>query len=107
MLVACSVGGLIGGVSKACKEIKPKLKIFGVEPQLADDLAQSFVKGERVTLSGMSRLFYLFTTIKQLFSKRILNPLSAGKLWWNFFGLWWEGFAALIVTLHLFPGHGH
>ena len=52
VLVACSVGGLLGGISKAFKEISPNIKVFGVEPKLADDLAQSFEKSERVMLSG-------------------------------------------------------
>lgn len=52
VLVACSVGGLLGGMSKAFKEACPNIKVFGVEPKLADDLAQSFDKGERIMLSG-------------------------------------------------------
>ena len=52
VIVACSVGGLLSGIATACKAINPNLKVFACEPQAADDLAQSFEKGERVGLDG-------------------------------------------------------
>jgi len=56
VIVACSVGGLLSGIATACKQIKPNIKIFACEPQAADDLAQSFEKGERVGLDGWYKI---------------------------------------------------
>ena len=56
MIVACSIGGMIGGISKACKQINPNIKVFACEPELANDLTQSFEKGEKVALKGTDYL---------------------------------------------------
>ena len=50
LLAPCSGGGLFAGVATAAKEIKSTLKCFPVEPEVADDTRQSFVKGERVSI---------------------------------------------------------
>lgn len=50
VIAPCSSGGLLGGVSFACKQIKPSIKAFGCEPEEADDLAQSFQNGQRTEL---------------------------------------------------------
>ncbi|XP_066933189.1 serine racemase-like [Clytia hemisphaerica] len=51
ILVACCFGSLISGIAKACKSVKPDIKIFAVEPERANDIAMSFEKGERVELT--------------------------------------------------------
>lgn len=43
-------GGLISGCSIAAKAICPEMRVFGVETEGADDVAQSLAKGERVTI---------------------------------------------------------
>jgi threonine dehydratase len=50
--VACPVGGggLLCGTAIAAKGVKPGIKVFGVEPALADDVAQSFRTGQRVSI---------------------------------------------------------
>ncbi len=44
-----SGGGLLGGVAAAVKQLSPKAKVFGVEPELAGDTAESFRTGKIVT----------------------------------------------------------
>jgi threonine dehydratase len=51
LLAPCSGGGLFAGVAMAAKELKPGIRCFPVEPETADDTRQSFVKGERVSIS--------------------------------------------------------
>jgi threonine dehydratase len=43
-------GGLIGGTAVAAKGLRPQIRVFGVEPEGADDVRQSVEKGERVTI---------------------------------------------------------
>ena len=47
-----SGGGLLGGVSAAIKQANPKVKVIGVEPELANDAAQSFRAGHIVGLTA-------------------------------------------------------
>lgn len=49
VLVPVSGGGLLSGVATAVKEIHPAAKVFGVEPELAGDAAQSFRENQIVT----------------------------------------------------------
>ncbi len=44
-----SGGGLLSGVAAAVKRLRPDAKVFGVEPELAGDTAESFRTGEIVT----------------------------------------------------------
>ena len=44
-----SGGGLLSGVATAVKRVRPNAKVFGVEPELAGDTAESFRTGEIVT----------------------------------------------------------
>lgn len=49
VLVPVSGGGLISGVATAVKELLPRVRVVGVEPELAGDAAESMDAGERVT----------------------------------------------------------
>lgn len=49
VLSPVSGGGLLSGVAAAVKQIRPESRVFGVEPELAGDTAESFKKGEIVT----------------------------------------------------------
>jgi threonine dehydratase len=49
VLSPVSGGGLLGGVSAAVKQLSPRTKVFGVEPELAGDTAESFRTGKIVT----------------------------------------------------------
>jgi threonine dehydratase len=44
-----SGGGLLGGVAAAVKQLSPNTKVFGIEPELAGDTAESFRTGQIVT----------------------------------------------------------
>jgi threonine dehydratase len=50
--ILCPVGGggLLCGTAVAAKGLKPGLKVIGVEPAVADDVAQSFRAGRRITI---------------------------------------------------------
>jgi threonine dehydratase len=49
VLVPVSGGGLLSGVAAAVKQLSPKTRVFGVEPELAGDTAESFRTGSIVT----------------------------------------------------------
>jgi threonine dehydratase len=51
-VVLCPVGGggLLCGTAVAAKSLKPGIKVIGVEPALADDVAQSFRAGKRISI---------------------------------------------------------
>src|ERR1700722_11919535 len=44
-----SGGGLLSGVAAAVKQLSPKTRVFGIEPELAGDTAESFRDGKIVT----------------------------------------------------------
>jgi threonine dehydratase len=50
LVVCISGGGLLAGCATIAKSIRPGIRIFGVEPELANDTALSFAAGERVTI---------------------------------------------------------
>jgi threonine dehydratase len=49
VLVPVSGGGLLSGVATAVKRLRPNVKVFGIEPELAGDTAESFLTGKIVT----------------------------------------------------------
>ena len=55
LAVCIGGGGLISGTAIIAKSINPNIRIFGVEPEVANDTWQSFRKGERVELSPPPR----------------------------------------------------
>jgi threonine dehydratase len=46
VLTPVSGGGLLSGVSAAVKQLNPRVRVFGVEPELAGDAAESFRTGK-------------------------------------------------------------
>ncbi len=50
LVVCIGGGGLMSGSATIAKSMRPGIRIFGVEPELANDTWQSFRKGERVTI---------------------------------------------------------
>ena len=46
----CGGGGLLSGVSLAAKGINPAIRLYGVEPELGNDMQRSLEKGEPVTI---------------------------------------------------------
>lgn len=49
LLAPVSGGGLLSGVAAAVKQTNQKIKVFGIEPELAGDTAESFRTGKIVT----------------------------------------------------------
>ncbi|HEX8713189.1 MAG TPA: threonine/serine dehydratase [Terracidiphilus sp.] len=49
VLSPVSGGGLLSGVAAAVKQMRPESKVFGIEPELAGDTAESFRSGKIVT----------------------------------------------------------
>jgi threonine dehydratase len=49
VLAPVSGGGLLSGVAAAVKRLRPQTKVFGIEPELAGDTAESFRTGKVVT----------------------------------------------------------
>jgi threonine dehydratase len=52
VLSPVSGGGLLSGVAAAVKQLKPSVKVYGVEPELAGDTAASFRTGRIVEWSA-------------------------------------------------------
>jgi len=50
LLTPASGCGLLAGCAVAAKHLRPQIRIFGVEPETANDTWQSFRKGERVEI---------------------------------------------------------
>ncbi len=57
-VILCPVGGggLLCGTAVAAKAVRPGIKIIGVEPALADDVAQSFRAGRRISIPTPSTI---------------------------------------------------
>jgi len=50
LLVPVSGAGLIAGSATAARHLRPKIRVFGVEPETGNDVALSLQKGERVSI---------------------------------------------------------
>jgi threonine dehydratase len=52
-VILCPVGGggLLCGTAVAAKALNPKIRILGVEPELGDDVTQSFRAGRRIAIA--------------------------------------------------------
>jgi threonine dehydratase len=51
VIIACvGGGGLLSGSATAAKGVRPDIRVFGVEPELANDTFLSFQRGERVAI---------------------------------------------------------
>lgn len=50
LVVPVSGGGLIGGWATAARHLRPEIRIYGVEPESADDTRRSLSAGERVVV---------------------------------------------------------
>ncbi len=50
LLVPVGGGGLLAGCAVAAAHLRAGIAIYGVEPEAGDDFAQSFARGERVTI---------------------------------------------------------
>ena len=51
LLVPLGGGGLLAGTLIVAQELRPKMKVFGVEPELANDWYQSLQRGKPVEIS--------------------------------------------------------
>jgi threonine dehydratase len=51
LVVCVSGGGLIGGWATAARHMRPEIRIYGVEPETADDTKQSLFAGRRVEVA--------------------------------------------------------
>jgi len=50
LVICIGGGGLLAGCATIAKSINPNIRVFGVEPELANDTWQSFRKGEHVEI---------------------------------------------------------
>jgi threonine dehydratase len=50
LVVCVGGGGLLSGCATIAQAMRPGIRVFGVEPELANDTFLSFAKGERVTI---------------------------------------------------------
>jgi threonine dehydratase len=51
LLVCTGGGGLTAGCAIAAVELRPRIAIYGVEPEAGDDFVRSLARGERVTIA--------------------------------------------------------
>ena len=56
IVVPVGGGGLISGILSAVKNIKPSVRVIGVEPETANDTFLSLQKGEITAISGISTI---------------------------------------------------
>lgn len=54
VIVSIGGGGLIGGIATAVKEMKPSVRVWGVETEGADCMAKSLAAGQIVTLTAIT-----------------------------------------------------
>ena len=51
LIICVGGGGLASGCSTIAKDLNPAIRCYGVEPELGNDVWQSFRRGERVTIA--------------------------------------------------------
>ena len=51
LVVCVSGGGLIGGWATAARHMRPSIRVYGVEPESADDTKQSLAAGKRIEVA--------------------------------------------------------
>lgn len=56
LLVCVGGGGMIAGCSTIAKSINPRLRVYGVEPELANDTYLSMRANERITVSNSTTI---------------------------------------------------
>jgi threonine dehydratase len=56
LVVPIGGGGLCAGISSAVKQLNPKCRIFGVEPEGADSMHRSFVSGKPETIERVTTI---------------------------------------------------
>lgn len=56
VIVGCGGGGLLSGVAAAVKQLKPSVRVIGVEPRGANAMIQSLARGEVVRLPSVSTI---------------------------------------------------
>ncbi len=56
VVVQIGGGGLMSGIATAIKESKPRIKVFGAEPEGAPKMSESLKKGALVTLPGTNTI---------------------------------------------------
>ena len=56
IVVSIGGGGLIGGIATAVKSLKPSVRVWGVETEGADCMAQSLAAGAPVTLNAITSI---------------------------------------------------
>ncbi len=50
IVTPCGGGGLLSGTATAAKGLRPEIRLWGVEPEAADDMQRSLERGEPVTI---------------------------------------------------------
>ncbi|MBV8073365.1 MAG: threonine/serine dehydratase [Acidobacteriaceae bacterium] len=74
-------GGLLSGSLIAANALRPGIRVFGAEPELADDWAQSLQKGERVEIAPPATIADgLRTTTPGAITFPIVRALAEGVL---------------------------
>jgi len=53
LIVPVGGGGLIAGISNAVKQLRPDVRIYGVEPEGADTMARSFASGKPESIDAV------------------------------------------------------
>ena len=56
IIVAVGGGGLISGIAAAVKQLQPQCEVWGVEPEGADAMRQSFASGQPTQLEGVNTI---------------------------------------------------
>ncbi len=81
LLVPLGGGGLLGGTLIVAQELRREMKVFGVEPELANDWQQSLQRGEPVEISPPATIADgLRTLLPGKVTFPIVSQLAAGVL---------------------------